>query len=363
MDIVYYILTPFFIITAILPFISNQHWIFRIFDFARIQMLVLHLIMLGFGFIFIENRSMAFWLCQGLLMFFITNSSIKLIPYTRFYPVRKTQTSPPHRESISIVSVNVFQFNKKHHLLIQLLRKVNPDIILTMESNKSWEKSLSVLEKEYRTTKKIPMENTYGMHFYTRLKVNKLKVNFFTADDIPSIEVEMETPLHDQFTFFGIHPPPPSPTEEETSKERDGELLSIAKKVRELKGPVLVVGDFNNVAWAKSSILFKRTSNLIDPRIGRGFLSTFHADYKFFRFPIDLFFHSSDIFVNEFKTLEHVGSDHLPMYCSFFINHVSPIQESEVEELKKGEISEVNEMIQEGKKEQSDRQKVVTEPN
>ena len=42
------------------------------------------------------------------------------------------------------------------------------------------------------------------------------------------------------FGYFGVHPPPPSPNEEKTSKERDGDLLSIAKKSKIIKFPVLV---------------------------------------------------------------------------------------------------------------------------
>jgi endonuclease/exonuclease/phosphatase (EEP) superfamily protein YafD len=153
--------------------------------------------------------------------------------------------------------------------------------------------------------------------------------------------------------------PPPSPTEEKNSKERDSELLSVAKKVRNLNRPVLVVGDFNNVAWANSSVLFRKTSNLIDPRVGRGFLSTYNAKHWWFRFPIDLFFHSSDVFVDEFKTLRKIGSDHLPMYCTFFINKESTVQEEEIEDRDNDEISETNEMIREGKEENSDRPKVA----
>ena len=43
-----------------------------------------------------------------------------------------------------------------------------------------------------------------------------------------SIEAKLKTKDGYEFVFFGVHPPPPSPTEEKTSK--DGDLLSIAKK-------------------------------------------------------------------------------------------------------------------------------------
>ena len=361
MEITYYALSLLVIIASLLPFISDQHWVFRIWDFTRIQVLVLQILITAFGFVFIENQQTLFWTVQIFLLVQMVYNAYVLIPYTPLYRNKSNIHKEKHDESISILSVNVYQFNKEYQRLIDLIREVNPDVVLTMESNKDWEQALSVLDKDYPNHKKIALENTYGMHFFTKLKVSKLQVNYFVADDLPSIEAELETSQARKFTLFGVHPPPPSPTEEDTSKERDGELLSVAKKAKKLNHPVLVVGDFNNVAWAKSSILFRKTSELIDPRIGRGFVSTFHAKYRLLRFPIDLFFHSTDVFVEEFKALRNIGSDHLPLYCRFFIDGKIPIQEEEVEKLEKEEVSEVNEMIAEGKEEESDRPEVAKE--
>ena len=203
------------------------------------------------------------------------------------------------------------------------------------------------------------MENTYGMHFYTKLKLHKIQTHFFVADDLPSIEAELETRDGHRFVFFGVHPPPPSPTEEENSKERDDDLLSVAKRVRNYQLPVVVTGDFNNVAWAKSSVLFRKTSRLIDARIGQGILSTFHAKYWFFRVPLDLLFHSSDVFIDTVFIYPSVGSDHFPRGCTFHIYSKSNEQEDDIKKLEKDEIQEVNELIKEGQKEESDNREDV----
>jgi endonuclease/exonuclease/phosphatase (EEP) superfamily protein YafD len=230
-----------------------------------------------------------------------------------------------------------------------------------MESNGDWEKAMTPLEKEYGFQHKVTLENTYGMHFYSRIEIKEAKTHYFVADDIPSIEVHMKTADGFSFVFFGVHPPPPSPTEEETSKERDGDLLSTAKRVKDIKKPVIVVGDFNNVAWSRSSVLFRKISHLIDPRIGHSFVSTFHAKYRLLRFPIDLMFHSEDIFIKQLKTLENFGSDHLPVYCEFFIDHHNDEQEELIETATSEEKAEAEIMIEEGKKEDGERETVVTE--
>lgn len=361
MILAYYILSFSCIVASLLPFVRNQHWIFRVWEFGKIQLMIIQLIVILIGLIFIENKNYTFW---GILLVqaaFIINHAIILVPYTILYKSRIAQNTKKDSCSISIISINVYQFNQEYEKLISLIKEVQPDILLTMESNQDWENALKPIEKDYPNFKKVPLENTYGMHFYTKLQVQNIKVNYFIADDLPSIEASLLTEDNVSFTFFGVHPPPPSPTEEDTSKERDGELLAVAKKVRETKKPVIVVGDFNNVAWARSSILFRKTSELTDPRIGRGFISTFHANYRLLRFPIDLFFHSTDIFIEDFKTLINIGSDHLPLYCSFYINKKIDVQEDDVECLQKDELQEVDDIIEEGIEEQSDRPMIVTE--
>jgi len=361
MIVAFLIVSGLLILVGLLPFITHQHWIFRVWEFGRIQLLVLQLIILILGLIFINEKTNIFWgvvlLHTGLIIYHI----VVLIPYTTVYKRKTSDTTAKKSESISIISVNVYQFNDRYGELIKLINEVKPDILLTMESNQAWEDALTEIERDYPNFEKVALENTYGIHFYTKLKAKSIKVNYFVADDIPSIEATLIMKNGAQFTFFGVHPPPPSPTEEDNSRERDGELLSIGKRVKEIDGSVIVVGDFNNVAWAKSSILFRKTSELIDPRIGRGFVSTFHAKYRMFRFPIDLFFHSTDIFIEDFKTLRAIGSDHLPLFCKFFINKQNEIQEEEIETLEAGEEEEVEEMIEDGIEEESERPKVATE--
>ncbi|GAA4290191.1 endonuclease/exonuclease/phosphatase family protein [Aestuariibaculum suncheonense] len=305
---------------------------------------------------FLLGKSQYVALCVFLLVCVNSYHIISFLPYTTFYNIHK----PKHQQKskpISIVTFNVYQFNKNYQGLTALIREVNPDILLTMESDIAWEQGMKSIEKVYENHHKIPLSNTYGMHFYTHLKVVEIKTNFFVSDDIPSIEALLETNDGYRFYFFGVHPPPPSPTEEPTSKERDGELMSVAKRIRQLQGSVIVSGDFNQVTWGYTNRLFQKASQLIDTRVGRGFVSTFHARYKWFRIPLDQIFHSPDIIVFSFKTLQNIGSDHLPLYCEFSVTtNKRVLKDNNLEQIDNAERAEMNTMIKEGKEETGDRQ-------
>lgn len=345
--------SAFLILVSLLPFISNPHWIFRVAEFLKLQLIPLQIgVLIVSSFYLSDNPEL--WYFQiiqfGLLIYHI----YLLIRFTKFWRVTKFDKTEKASEIVKVISCNIYQFNKEFDKFNDLIRREQPDVFLTMESDSRWEGAMRVLEKDYPEHVKVTLENTYGMHFFTKLKVYKKQVHYFVSDDLPSIEVELETNDGHRFVFFGVHPPPPSPTEEETSKERDGDLLSVAKRIRDYKLPVVVTGDFNNVAWAKSSILFKKTSRLIDARIGRGVLSTFHTKYWFFRVPLDLLFHSADVFIDTLSTYPSIGSDHFPVGFTFYIDKHSEEQDEEVQNLDKGEMQEVNKRIEEGKEEESD---------
>ena len=81
----------------------------------------------------------------------------------------------------------------------------------------------------------------------------------------------------EDIVLIGVHPEPPSPTEADSSLPRDAELVLLGREIANEARPVIVAGDLNDVAWSRTSRLFRRLSGLIDPRVGRGFYNSFHA--------------------------------------------------------------------------------------
>lgn len=353
MILTYHILAWVLISLTLLPLVKNPHWVFRVPDFGKIQLFIIQVILLAVSLFFFRE---VLWTTLILLAVTVYNGVILY----RYTPLFNTSRRPPTfraSEPIHIVSLNVYQDNRNYGKFMELIDRLKPDLILTMESDTGWDKALNELTKDYPYSVKVPLNNTYGMHLFSRLKLQKTATHFFVADDLPSIEAEVVSPDGFTFKIFALHPPPPSPTEEETSRERDGDMLSVAKAIRKQKEmPTVAIGDFNCVAWGEASRLFVKTSELVDPRIGRGFISTFHARYRLLRFPIDQVYHSADIFVKELKTLPDVDSDHLPLLFSFVIDPHNDSQEELKEEPEAEDLQAVNEKIQEGREEEGERE-------
>lgn len=359
MDIAFYVLTVIVSIATLLPIINHPHWFFRAFDFTKLQLFVAKIVLISFSLFFLDQSDVVVVL-QFVLGGCLLYNGVVLYPYSSLHGVRHIKSKIDDRYSMGLLSANVYQFNTQYKAFVEIVKKQNPDIVLTMESNKTWELEMESLEKDYPNTIKVALENTYGMHFYTKLPIVEYKVNYYVASDIPSIEVKLKDKKGSEFVFIGLHPPPPSPTEEDNSLERDAELLKIAKRAKEIDLPVVVAGDFNNVSWSKSTALFKKLSKLMDAHKGRGFVSTFHANYWFFRIPIDQLFHSSTVVVTEFKALQHFGSDHFPLFSKFTIDNCDT-DNCETEQLEEEEMVEIQEMIRNGEAENGNRD-IIAQP-
>ena len=204
--------------------------------------------------------------------------------------------------------------NRDYFKLLDLVILKEPDIFLTLESDKRWEEAMRPLEEKFGHCVKIPMENKYGMHLYSSLSLQNMDVKYLVEDDIPSIHGTLELQNGQKVSLHCLHPKPPSPTESKTSTNRDAELLLVGKEIDRHADLVLVFGDLNDVAWSRTTKLFQKLSGLLDPRRGRGFFNTFHADYPLLRWPLDHVFISDNFTLMEINRESNIGSDHFPMY-------------------------------------------------
>ena len=76
----------------------------------------------------------------------------------------------------------------------------------------------------------------------------------------------------------------------------------------------MVMGDFNDVPWSRTTTRFRETGDWRDPRIGRGTYATFPSRYLFAGWPLDQLMVKGDLEVGSFAVLPDNGSDHRAMY-------------------------------------------------
>lgn len=340
--IILYIFIIIFVISPFLPATGIPHWFFRTSDFIRLQSIGIQLILGVLLLIYEEEFTTFSWILLVLLAAAMLYQFLKVYKFSKLYPRKKPVF--PSDGMISILAGNVLQTNTSYKKFIDQVNIYEPDLVLTMESNKDWENGLQELEKEYPYTVKVPEENFYGMHLYSKIELQDVSVKYQVEKGVPSIFFTIPINEHTNVFFACLHPAPPSPTENETSIERDAELMITGNYIRELDQPTVVCGDMNDVVWSRTTRLFKKMTGMIDPRIGRGFFPTYHAGYRLMRFPLDHLFHTKDLFVDTMIRTNYFDSDHFAMY--YEICHKSKNNGRIKPEMEQEEEEEVNELIE-----------------
>lgn len=348
-------LAGFIAFVTIWGLLPLDNWWVRGVEFPRIQIMFL-----GFAawlgmVIFWSDWQLGQWLLFIVLSSALAFQLRMVLPYTILWKkeVLTAKDMPNgHAHQLKIMVSNVLTPNDETQKLVELVKDKRPDILITLETDKKWEKALNQIEANYPYTVKVPLDNLYGMHLYSKLELIDPEVKYLMIDDIPSIHTQLRLQGGQVIWLYCLHPMPPSPTEADKSTTRDAELLMVGKHIKENKQTAILAGDLNDVAWSKTTRRFQRISGLLDPRIGRHFINTFHVKYPFLRWALDHIFHSACFTVVDIKRMPSIGSDHFPVMTTLqYDPEQASKQQSNAPTEKAEDVKEAKNTIEAGKKE------------
>jgi endonuclease/exonuclease/phosphatase (EEP) superfamily protein YafD len=294
----------------------SPHWLVRIWDFPRVQIAVLAGMSAALYAIFFFRAHPAEWVFLAATVLAMLWQCRKIYPYTPPAPTRVKRTTRPHPEAtIKLLICNVLRENREYDRVLRVVQENDPDLFLAVETDDAWLQALEPLARTHPHTVLQPQDNYYGMVLFSRFPLVDPQVKFLVQEDVPSIHTAVELPSGDRILLHGLHPRPPEPIRDQPSTPRDAELVIVGRAIGDEEDcPTVVAGDLNDVAWSPTSQLFLRLSGLLDPRMGRGFYNSFNANNPLFRYPLDHVFHSNDFKLVALRRLEHIGSDHFPMF-------------------------------------------------
>jgi endonuclease/exonuclease/phosphatase (EEP) superfamily protein YafD len=304
-----------------LSFSRNQHWFVRLWDFPRVQLAITGTLAGALYARFFARGKPADQAILAATTAAVAWQAYKIRPYTRLSRVRVQRSSRSSGKNgergaatFRLLISNVRMENQQHDRLLNTIRASAPDLVLALETDVRWAKALRPLHADFPHVFEHPLENFYGLVLLSRLPLVEPKIRFLVQDDIPSVHTGVKLPSGDVVYLHGIHPRPPEPIRDQDSTPRDAELVLVGKLIRETgPRPTVVAGDLNDVAWSDTSELFLRLSGLLDPRMGRGFYNSYHADHLLLRYPLDHVFHSNHFRLVHLERLPPIGSDHFPM--------------------------------------------------
>lgn len=309
-----YLLGALAIVLTILPLWPGRQWWVRAFDFPRFQIAIMAALVMVLAPIAgwpLDLREGAFLAGVGLSLAWQLSWVWHYVPLAP-REVEATTCAPDAPERIALLTTNVLQTSRGHDALLRIISRVGPDLVLAVETDEWWCSRLNEgLSARYPHRLLYPLSNGYGMALFSRLHLIEPSIRFIVDDAIPSIKARVQLRTGAQVDLYGMHPKPPAPQQDTT--QRDVELVMIGTEISNAGRPAIVLGDLNDVAWSPTTLVFKETGGLVDPRRGRGFYNTYPAAWPGFRYPLDYVFHTPHFSICSMEVLPEFGSDHLPL--------------------------------------------------
>lgn len=319
------------VLVTVLSVWRYDAWWVRMWDFPRFQVVVLGVLLL-LGRLVVVSQTAADKAILILLGTSLLLQCWRIFPYTSLASSQSLEAlATDGKNDVSVMVSNVLMTNRQSDQLLDMIQKKRPDIFFAVETDDWWADELARLQPDYPHVVELPLDNTYGLVLYSRLELVEPEIRFLIEDDTPSIHTKARLLSGTDFHLHLLHPKPPYPTESLRTTERDAEILRVGREIGQHDLPTVVAGDLNDVAWSHTTRLFQRISGMLDPRIGRGRYSTFHAQLPWMRWPLDHVFHSHHFKLVSLERLPTIGSDHFPIFARLSYEPLAPLEQDSPE--------------------------------
>lgn len=351
-----YSATAFLAFLTVLSLFRTGHWIARVCDFPRLQILGLCLIPAGLTTwaAILSGWSTADTVVIAVVLVIALWQTRRIVTYTRYWP-SDVPESVENAEQIRILNVNLDFRNSCKSQVYETIRAFGADLIVLIEVDEAWSAVLDPLRDLYPHREGVVLPEGRGLVLFSKLPFESSKTRYLISEKRPSIRVTLKVGW-DPVEITVLHPKPPglearSPDTDGryNSRERDAELVIVAKEIQQAE-PMhrVVVGDLNDVAWSHTTRLFRRLSGLQDPRIGRAYLSTYHARYILLRYPLDHIFVSDELGVSTLERVKIPGSDHFGVHAAIEVPPGEKPELSDGENVTSMDEHEAETIVEEG---------------
>ncbi|MEE4211805.1 MAG: endonuclease/exonuclease/phosphatase family protein [Parvularcula sp.] len=304
-----FILAALLLLIALVSLLPSDAWFVRVADFVREPMAYAAAILM----------IIALFLASKLRGVTITMLSVAIVinvwmiwPYSALagseLELGADKRSGGEQQCFTAMSANVKIKNDNYAAMSEQIRLYDPDVLFLMETDDGWIDALEPIISAYPHAQAHPQSEAFGMVFATRLPLAKSRIVENTHRDTPTLYATLLPQGLPPVEFIGLHPKPPLPGW--NTEERDRNIINAGSQTPDRLPNALVMGDFNDVPWSRTTTRFRTAGEWRDPRIGRGTYPTFPARLLAVGWPLDQIMLKGELQLHSFKILPNNGSDH-----------------------------------------------------
>lgn len=141
MKLVLVVLALLVVVATALPFLRVDQWWIRVLDFPRGQIAVVGILLLALYLYYWDTHRVYESVVLGLLVLAVGYQVMKMFPYTVLMP-KQVLAAESHSDdaNLRLLVANVLIENRESEAFLDIVRKYDPDVILTVETDDWWEK-------------------------------------------------------------------------------------------------------------------------------------------------------------------------------------------------------------------------------
>jgi len=267
--------------------------------------LMLAYLLSGIGFLIFRQQQLMFvsFACCATLCMYLRHSSDQQLKLPE----------PTNSRAIRVAHFNLSSSNLPPEVITDYIIMTEADLISLQEVTPDWVPLIETkLKKHYPHQSLCVRMDPFGLAAISRYPINALDTFYF--DQVPNLMgnirlAERDKPVH----FIMSHTTPPLFSKAYESL-RD-HLRTIAHRAKQLKDPVLTIGEYNAPPWWSEIQRFKEFAELEDCRMSatQGFRDIFES-------PVDYILYSKHFQCVDFEGLADSSAVHIGITGTFEFN-------------------------------------------
>lgn len=307
-------LAALILVAVLISLLPSDAWFVRTVDLIREPLGWLALVLLLVSLFVLSGKARG--VAAVMFTLAIAINVWRIWPYIPLAGTQIALEEPTTGEQcFTALAVNVKVKNTGYAQVAQQIRNVDPDVLFLMETDERWVAELAPVTAQYPLVQTHPQPEAFGMIFASRIPASKVNIVENTYRDTPTLYATLQPEGTNPVEFIGLHPKPPLPGW--NTEMRDENIINAATQTPDRLPDAIVMGDFNDVPWSRTTSALREKGDWRDPRIGRGAYPTFPGNLLWLGWPLDQLMLKGDIKLRSFAVLPDNGSDHRAMSGEF----------------------------------------------
>lgn len=226
----------------------------------------------------------------------------------------------PDGNTIKLALYNVLTRNIHYNLLLDEIKKENPDIIILQEVDDNWLNAVSEIKQNYPFFIEHERDDNFGIAMYSKFPYKDARIEEWSEYNLPVAAAKIIKD-NKEIQIYAVHTLPP--LKKDYFLIRNEMFKQINQIIKSNSENLIIAGDFNSTSFSYAYKKYIKSTKINDAQtltgnIREGSWNTYH--FPILRITVEHVLSTKDITPVSYKQGNFFGSDHFPVFVELALN-------------------------------------------